>query len=487
MAVWIQLDRPHAHFTNIDFITGKVVLHLNVNESIASIVVKLEGESKTRLGMEVVNEYGQYDRYDRGRPEIEVHKLLYKTALVFPSKELQGSVPGGQSYTLAAGQHEYPFRFKIPINNDCSNQNSKLTNLNVAGLRVEMARDTNRHIKKTLPPTLTGFTGQAQIRYYVKATVQRPAFYKENYRAEVDFKFLPIEPPRPSKNSRESYARRQHHFAPPIDVPDRPSLFRMGSTTSTTRSSMIPPIISFDGRLPDPAIITCNEPLPLRVLITKLNDSPATIFLQLIEIVLVGITTTRAHELQREDVHNFIIMSLSNLTVPLPATERSPNEMAVNPGLWNQIPLPNTVAPSFDTCNVSRRYTLEVKVGLSWGFGNKINTELMVQTISMPVNVYSGIRPPQALLDATMSNSPLSHAPPQTPSTPSHPSQSFGPPPSNIPADAPPSYEDAIADDLGPIDGPRREYTQPLQPPQVQGHSPASEKTTQRLFPESGS
>lgn len=53
----------------------------------------------------------------------------------------------------------------------------------MAGLRVEMARDTNRHVKRTLPPTLTGFAGQAAIRYYVKATVQRPAFYKENFRA----------------------------------------------------------------------------------------------------------------------------------------------------------------------------------------------------------------------------------------------------------------------------------------------------------------
>ena len=46
-----------------------------------------------------------------------------------------------------------------------------------------MARDTNRHVKQTLPPTLAGFAGQAQIRYYVKVTVQRPAFYKENFRS----------------------------------------------------------------------------------------------------------------------------------------------------------------------------------------------------------------------------------------------------------------------------------------------------------------
>ena len=81
-----------------------------------------------------------------------------------------------------------------------------------------------------------------------------------------------------------------------------------------------------------------------------LNDSSATIYLQLIELVLVGITTTRAQELQREDVHNFIIMSLSNLKVSLKAPGRSPYDMAIDPSLWNQIPLPNTVSnPSIST------------------------------------------------------------------------------------------------------------------------------------------
>ena len=81
MAVWIQLDRPHAHFTNLDFITGKVILRLNINESISSIVVKLEGESKTRLGSDYVpGSYGQYDRYERGRTELEVHKASIRQA-----------------------------------------------------------------------------------------------------------------------------------------------------------------------------------------------------------------------------------------------------------------------------------------------------------------------------------------------------------------------------------------------------------------------
>ena len=72
MAVFIQLDKPHAHFTNLDFITGKVILRLDVNESISSIVVKLEGESKTRLGNDYVP--GGYGRHDQ-RVELEVHKV----------------------------------------------------------------------------------------------------------------------------------------------------------------------------------------------------------------------------------------------------------------------------------------------------------------------------------------------------------------------------------------------------------------------------
>ena len=49
MSVRIQLDKPHVHFTNLDFITGRVILSILNNEKISAILVKLEGESRTRL------------------------------------------------------------------------------------------------------------------------------------------------------------------------------------------------------------------------------------------------------------------------------------------------------------------------------------------------------------------------------------------------------------------------------------------------------
>ena len=60
----------------------------------------------------------------------------------------------------------------------------------------------------------------------------------------------------------------------------------------------------------------------------------------------------------------------------------------------------------------------------------------------------------------------------------------FAPPPADIPDEAPPSYEDAIADDLAPVDGPRRDYhhEQPLTPARTNEKGAGDD----RLFPDSG-
>lgn len=186
---------------------------------------------------------------------------------------------------------------------------------------------------------------------------------------------MPIEPPRPPKNSRQSYARRQHQFAPAVNIPAKPGIFRRTSTATVADDDAVPPSISFEGRLPDPPIVTCNEPLPLRVLITKLNESPATLYLQLIELVLISDTTTQAHQLHRSDIGNFILVSLSNLHVPLRPLDNSKGgkDMEIDPALWSHAPLPNTVVPAFDTCNLSCKHWLDIKIGLSWGSGSRIN------------------------------------------------------------------------------------------------------------------
>lgn len=116
----------------------------------------------------------------------------------------------------------------------------------------------------------------------------------------------------------------------------------------------------------------------------------------------------------------------------------------------------------------------------------------------MPVEVYSGIAPPKALLAAMADKPPVKRPVPAPISRPSFPQSSssqapatqrpssgqYAPPTADLPDDAPPSYEDAIADDLAPVDGPRRDYHHE-NPPAPVG---ANKKTAgnERLFPDSG-
>ena len=79
MSVRIQVDRQHSHFTNLDFISGRVVLNLTSDEAIGSITVKLEGESKTRLAApRSIYQEGQNSK----KTELEVHKV--SKCLQFP-------------------------------------------------------------------------------------------------------------------------------------------------------------------------------------------------------------------------------------------------------------------------------------------------------------------------------------------------------------------------------------------------------------------
>ncbi|EEA18767.1 hypothetical protein TMatcc_010690 [Talaromyces marneffei ATCC 18224] len=470
MAATIKLDKPHSHFTNLDHITGRVVLQLHSDTAISAIHVKLEGESRTRLLTP------RNDR-DKKKAEIEVHKILYQVKAVFPSPDIAQHSSPNAAFTLAPGVYEYPFEFKFPFNNSCSNQNSMMTNLSMVGLRVEVARDSYVHVKKTLPPSLNTFPGEAEIKYYVKTTVVRPQFYKENIRSIAGFNFLPIEPPRNGNPNEETYARRQHEFMrqQPPAVLKKGGIFRKQSSTPLMPLSTADPVrVSVDARLPNPPILTCNETIPLRIIVTKKSQTFEPMFLQLLQIELISYTNIRAHDLVRTEPLSILILSRSNMNVLIgPASDPVGQEWQIDASLWNRLSLRPNVAPSFETCNISRHYELEVRVGVSHGPAGRSMPQVIVIPLRLAVRVYSGIRPPPALIEAMATNRKLKDAqlgrqqsryddnnpPPQPPRPSNQPAEMAA---HNILEgdDAPPSYEDAMADMISPIDGPRGEYYQ---------------------------
>jgi hypothetical protein len=331
---------------------------------------------------------------------------------------------------------------------------------------------------------------------------------------ETNFKFLPIEPPRPPDSLQEVFAKRKQQFSKYTPAPAKTGFFRR-ATAPDLSSTEDPPLLQVEARLPVNTIITCNEPLPLRLLVTKLNETSVKIYLSTLQIELIARTYVRAHGLERVDTTSIVLTTKSNMTVPIGSSKDEAHvALVVPPWLWENILVPDTVPPSFNTCNLSRKYELDITVGLTHGDSGPPRPQLMTLPLRMPVKVYSGIKPPPALLKAIAtshqrlrmpmdsSSKPSSignHPPaPRTPSSPSTPSYeqhsprvgTFAPSQQAFPNDdAPPSYEDTMADEIGPVDGPRRDYNIPSQAERRQNSlndeskgSGLNRKPSERLF-----
>ena len=72
MSATIFLDSRHTHYTNLDFLSGKVLLQLPTETAIGGIQVKLEGVSRTRLSGP---RHPHNVHSDKKRTELEVHKV----------------------------------------------------------------------------------------------------------------------------------------------------------------------------------------------------------------------------------------------------------------------------------------------------------------------------------------------------------------------------------------------------------------------------
>jgi hypothetical protein len=182
---------------------------------------------------------------------------------------------------------------------------------------------------------------------------------------------MPIEPPRRVTDG-ETYARRQHQFYDnAYPNPQRkPSLFKSGKTgdTSTPMTSGTPVRFSVDARLPNPAILSCGKEVPLRVLFKQLSARSEPLVLQTLQVELIGHTKVRAQEVVWSEPTSWVLTSRSNLNQPIGSpSDPADTETELSKEFWYGFPLPDTVAPSFITCNVSRFYKLAVSLGLAYG------------------------------------------------------------------------------------------------------------------------
>lgn len=398
----IVLENPPPFYTNLDTVAGRVVLFTTRTEHIGAIVVKLEGEART---------FAADDREPHGRLD-ENHKVLYQVQQVFPQPN-----GGPPSPTLMQpGPHQFPFRLKIPFNNACSDVKAMAKmggGFLGSGVRV---MDGSKqiflsHVKKTLPPSFVAGPRNAEIRYYIKVTVQRPGLLNPNWRHQIDFRFMPIEEPRPARTEAKAFAKRPFAFRPKASATTgQKSLFSKGKQPPNEE---VPPSVEMCAWFPHPTIFTCNKPVPLRLVATKKVASTQPVYLTSVLIELIGTTQVRCFDRMDSISNRFIVLSNNKLRIPLTKAPDAAvgTEVEIPDTLWRNTPLPNTVSPSFSTCNIARKYRLELRLGVSWetpvakGVFSSKDPYPNTQTIVLPlvfneVRIFSGIAPPPELLRA---------------------------------------------------------------------------------------
>jgi hypothetical protein len=65
MLASIVLDQSFPHYTNLDYISGKVFVRTPAATTVSAIVVKLEGESRTRLLVPMTHTTGHLSEAER--------------------------------------------------------------------------------------------------------------------------------------------------------------------------------------------------------------------------------------------------------------------------------------------------------------------------------------------------------------------------------------------------------------------------------------
>ncbi|EFX02984.1 arrestin n-terminal domain containing protein [Grosmannia clavigera kw1407] len=433
MSIHIHLIDPPDYYTNLDTVSGQVGFTLSRPESVGAVVVKLEGEASTALivptaetsagwtyrnkpldDADVATKDPSHPRPSAGAELKETHKILYQVVQAYPPKMGDSEKKAPAATILQAGRHTFPFQFELPFNNTCANP-SALSRSGVglgdtSGIRVMNGTKQLllRHIRQTLPPSYGESSGQVEIRYFVKVTVQRPGLFKENWRHQLGFRFMPIEPPRPPPTTREVFARRPFAFRARAAVPlaiapvrkKSSSFFGRGGSTSSVGLTLfepgdqlmvmapkprefaaggsgaetgrlqdgLAPAIQMSALLPFPAILTWGQAGPLGLRARKLQPSPELVYLTGLEVRLVGTMRLVAQDLQVVSKTSWVLLAQTDLAIAV-CTADGPvdNEIELSNELWRSKTLPSSVVPNFRICNASREYELEVRITLSWG------------------------------------------------------------------------------------------------------------------------
>ncbi|KAL2844012.1 hypothetical protein BJX68DRAFT_269878 [Aspergillus pseudodeflectus] len=335
MEIQISLDREQAVYTNKDEVCGHVILRNDSQVDINSITIRMLGSATSRL--------------DAGRVT-ETHQLFKTNIQLFPPKEF-ASFSKSRPVTVSPGQHVFPFSFSFPHASECY----KASLTHGADGKQTGSKKTH-HLLRRLPPSTGDATTAEEIKYLLEATVQQDGLMRGTHKAIRGVYF---------------YCTSTMHL-PMRGITDKRSVVCRPDLSEPISPRSQEPICQIEATLLNGPFLVLGQPIPLRVEMTNLpglSSSNHTVSLHDFQSMLIETTEVRAKGSIESKTRSWIIQTMANLRQSLVSgyDDMAEPVLRVDEGVWTRHVVPTFLTPTFETCNVSRNFKLEIRLGIWFG------------------------------------------------------------------------------------------------------------------------
>ncbi|KAF1852028.1 uncharacterized protein K460DRAFT_413506 [Cucurbitaria berberidis CBS 394.84] len=388
MDVSIKLDHPKATFSNGETIFGSIVVYFPTTSTVSKITARLIGESE--LTMPETSGMLNWKQQEK-------HRFVNESQVVVPSRYVLEE-SNQDHLKLPFGYHNFYFELKVPElpESCCCSPNSPVSPLK------NVEQRSRSSIPQDLPPSMKGLVNGSEVSYRIEVAVTTTRnIFKSTVKKSVPVSVWPID------TQPRSITNMSPNTFPCVK---RVKASVMGPSTRTQNESQDTHLIS---TVDEPAHVlvsasflpkynlTRDRNIAMRLTVEKLNSFPHDLYLQSFQMLLVGYTDITTGTTTNSPVSCWTIQSLSNLNTKIfSAVQNGETERIADLRLWDGKRLPKDVLPSFDACNLARRYELEILMGFqcrdpTTDEGGRV---LFVQ-LRTPVRVSSGILPGRQLDD----------------------------------------------------------------------------------------
>ncbi|OJZ82949.1 hypothetical protein ASPFODRAFT_700856 [Aspergillus luchuensis CBS 106.47] len=344
MEVEIQLDEKVLYYTNEDEVSGHVVLRSDTELDIATIVISLSGQATSRLDSRKLN---------------ETHKLFQRNEQIFPPVNCAGWFTSG-AVTMPPGEHSFPFSIMFPHVSECYKGSTR------DAVHTRSANRQLHHLLRKLPPSSGNFNTPEEIRYSLEAIITQNGLMYRTYRSTRQISFHPVSA---------------------VPKPSQSVVVRKTVTCNTKAAELLSPPLTYEiqAELVNGPFVLLGHPIALSVKVTNINDEKPDVSLRDFQSMLIETTDIRAHGIMQSATRSWIIQTITNLGKPfLNAMAASGTVMTLDDAVWSRHRLPHCLTPTFETCNVTRSYKLEIRLGIEFGRNNSRILEFL-----FPVRVLS--------------------------------------------------------------------------------------------------